>query len=126
MKELFVAVYSRWIATMGDIPLYNTEAVDDTVFPYGVVQIISNIEDMTGNFDDDDEEILLQFNLFSKEAKSTEINAIYKLLKNAFHKHDLVVDGYDTVSLVKEMSNLIRVEKVWQYNITFRLELSKK
>ena len=128
MKELFDGVYARWVATMGDIPLYNTkntENEDDVVYPYATFSLVSNVEDMSGHFEEDDEIILIQFNVFSEESTCTDINLVYKALKAAFHKHDLVVDGYNTISMIKGPSNLFRIEKIWQYNISFQLKLNK-
>ncbi len=123
MKVLFDAIYTKFNddGSYGLTALYNTEADDAAVFPYAVFSIVSNQTDMSGNFDEDDENVLIQFNLFSDDPKSTVINAAYLALKNAFHKFDLVVADHNTVSLVKEVANLIRVEGVWQYNVSFRI-----
>ena len=123
MKVLFDAIYDKFIADgkYGLSALYNTEAGDKAVYPYGTFSLVGNRTDMTGDFGDDDEDCLIQFNLFDDDPKCTDINAAYKLLKAAFDKFDLVVAEHETVSLVKEVANLIRVEKVWQYNISFRI-----
>lgn len=125
MKALFDAIYDKFIVDgkYGLTALYNTEADDEAVYPYGTFSLVGNRTDMTGDFSVDDEDCLVQFNLFDDDPKSTDINAAYKLLKAAFDKFDLVVAGYETISLVKEVANLIRVEKRWQYNISFRIQI---
>ncbi len=123
MKVLFDAIYDKFIADgkYGLTDIYNVEADDEAVYPYGTYSLVANRTDMTGNFGDDDEDCLIQFNLFDDSPKCTVINAAYKLLKAAFDKFDLVVAEHETVSMVKEVANLIHVEGVWQYNISFRI-----
>ena len=125
MKVLFDAIYDKFVTDgkYGLTALYNTEADDEAVYPYGVFSLVNNRTDMDGDFEVDDEDCLIQFNLFSADDTSTVINAAYTLLKNAFHKFDLVVADHNTISLIKVNANLLRVEKVWRYNVTFRLQI---
>lgn len=126
MKALFDAIYDKYVidGEYGLTALYNTEADDEAVYPYATFSLISATSELA-DFTEDWENCLIQFNLFDDgsgcDSKSTDINAAYKLLKTAFHKFDLVIVGYDTISLIKEVANLIRVEKVWQYNVSFRI-----
>ena len=124
MKELFDAVYDRWIATMGDIALYNTEADPDPVYPYATFSLVSATSE-DGDFVENWENCLLQFTLFDDDPKCTNINVAYKALKNAFHKFDLVVADAEVISLRKIAANLFRVEKVWWYNVSFRIVIQE-
>lgn len=124
MKNLFDSIYARWVATMGAIPLYNTEANPDTAYPYGTFSLVSAVSDLE-DFTETWENCLIQFNLFDDDPKCTDINAAYALLKTAFHKFDLLVADADVISLTKEIANLLRVEKIWQYNCLFRITIQE-
>jgi len=125
MKTLFEAIYSHWLSEgkLGLTQLYNTEGDDDAVFPYGVFSLPSVIPEDT--FTEEGESCLIQFNLFSEETLATEICAIFELLKTAFDKRDLSIEDYETVSLTRESANMIRIEKVWQYNVTYNIVIQK-
>lgn len=122
MKALFDAIYDKYVADgkYGLTALYNTEADDEAAYPYATFSLVAATTELV-DFTEDWENCLIQFNLFDNDSKSTDINAACLALTNAFHKFDLVVAGYDTISLVKEVANLIRVEKIWQYNVSFRI-----
>lgn len=128
MKTVFEAIYTRYENTALAVKLtelYNTEASSNAVFPYGVFSLPSNVPG-DGEFSEDWENCLVQFNLFSKETLSTEVCEVFEALKVAFDFHDLVVIGYEIISLVREVANMIRVEKIWQFNITYRLLIQKE
>lgn len=127
MTDLFAAIMVRYAA----VPLkdsltgglWNTEAPQETAFPYGVFALISDVPDWT--FSENLENILLQFNLFSDTSDPVEICALFELLKTAFDFHELTIANYETVSMIRENAILTRVEDVWQYNVTYRIILGK-
>lgn len=126
MTDLFVAIMTRYdaVALSSSLTgLWNTEAPQDAVFPYGVFQLISNVPEW--QFEEDFENILLQFNLFSKTSSPVQICALYTLLKTAFDFFDLTIANYETVSLIRENAILTRIENVWQYNVTYRIVMQK-
>ena len=127
MTELFAAIITHYSSdplkdslTGG---LWNTEAPQDVVFPYGVFQLISDVPEWT--FSENLENILIQFNIFSDKSNPVETCALFELLKKAFDFLDLPIDNYETVSLVRENAILTRVESVWQYNVTYRIVIQK-
>lgn len=133
MKVLFEAIYNHFstdplAALLTE--LYNTEAPADAVFPYGVFSLLSNIPG-DGEFSADWEDCLVQFNLFSDKTLATEVCEAFELLKGdtvvgtGFDFLDLPITDYESISLVREPANLVRVEKVWQYNVTYRMLLKK-
>lgn len=127
MQVLFEAIYDYYLTTtLADIltGLYNTEAPQDAVFPYGVFSLVSDVPE--GTFTEDFENCLIQFNLFSNAALATEVCNAFESLKTAFDSYDLIVAGYRTVSLTREVANMIKVEKIWQYNVTYRLLIQKE
>lgn len=126
MTDLFAAIMTRFAA----VPLvssltgglWNTQAPQDAVFPYGVFQLISDVPDWT--FSENLENILLQFNLFSDTSDPVEICNLYELLKTAFDFHELTIANYETVSMIRENAILTR-DGYWQYNVTYRVILGK-
>lgn len=120
---LFDALYARWVARMGTPLLYNTEADDEAVFPYGTFTLVGNTPDWT--FSEDFEDCFIQFNLFSETTTCEEASDLFEALKSAFDKFDLVVDGHETISLVRGVANLVRVDKKWQYIVNYELNIQK-
>ena len=128
MQVLFEAIYARYEATALAsklTELYNTEAPADAVFPYGVFSLVSDVSG-EGEFEVDTENCLVQFNLFSEKTLATEVCDVFKALKTAFDHYDLTIVGYEIISLEREVANLIRVEKIWQFNVTYRLLFEKE
>lgn len=127
MKTLFQAIYARYQATaLSDslTDLYHVQAPDDAVFPYCVFTLVSDMPE--GTFSEDFENCLLQFNLFSDiKSDSTEVCDLFELLKTAFDLLDLTVAGYTTVSFTRGLANLLKIEDVWQYTVTYRIILQK-
>ena len=121
-EPLFDAIYNRYLATTLDdkiTALYNTEADDEAISPYGTFSLASNVPEWT--FDTNFENCIIQFTLVSKDDTCDEILEAVEALKAAFDFYSLVIDGYTTVSLVRMVANLIRIEGVWQYNISYRI-----
>lgn len=128
MTDLFIAIMNRYVEeaiTLSDslTGLYNTEAPQDAVFPYGVFSLISDVPDWT--FSENFENCLLQFNLFSSKSSPVEICALFTLLKTAFDFLELTIANYKTVSMIRENAIPTRVENIWQYNVTYRVLLQK-
>jgi len=126
VTDLFTAIMVRYnaAALSGSLTgLYNTQAPQDAVSPYCVFQLISDDADWT--FSENVENCLLQFNLFSDESSPAEICTLFDLLKDAFDFHELTIDNYETIYMVRENSNLTRIEDVWQYNTTYRILLGE-
>jgi len=121
-EPLFNAIYNRYLATTLDdkiTALYNTEADEDAVSPYGTFSLASDVPEWT--FDENFENCIIQFNLISKDDTCDEILEAAEALKAAFDFFDLVVASHITISLTRMVSNLTRIEKVWQYNVSYRI-----
>lgn len=123
MKTLFEAIYNYWSSKgkLGLTELYNTEAPDDAIFPYGTIALPDTVSDWT--FTEKFKDCLIQFTLFSKTKLATEICAVFKMFKGAFDFHDLTIEGATTISLTRKVSNIVRVEAVWRYNVSYRIVL---
>ena len=125
MQDLFTAIMIRYAAASLSASLtglWNTQAPQDVVFPYGVFQLISDVPDWT--FSENIEDILLQFNLFSDTSDPVEICDLFELLKTAFDFLELSIANYETVSMIRENAILTR-DDYWQYNVTYRILLGK-
>jgi len=123
-EPLFEAIYNRYLATtLADkiTKLYNTEADSEAVMPYGTFSLASDVPDWT--FTEKFEECLIQFTLVSETVLCDEVLDAVVALKAAFDFFDLVVVGFTTVSMTRGVGNLIRVEKKWQYNVVYRINI---
>lgn len=128
MTDLFIAIMTRYadeevLLSNSLTNLHNTLAPQDAVFPYSVFSLISDVPDWT--FGENLENILLQFNLFSSNSSPVQICALFELLKTAFDFLELSIDNYETIYMVRENAILTRIEKIWQYNVTYRILLGK-
>ena len=134
MKVLFDAIHARWLAQgkLGLTDLYTVEApalsTEDgdggSVYPYGTVS--TNIVADDPGFGEEGEDCLIMFALFSETISHVEVCASFELFKAAFDKHNLAITGYGTIILMRAGANLIRVDKIWQYAITYRLLIQKE
>lgn len=136
MEVVDNAIYAAYAAsTLATTPLitamYNTEAPEAAVYPYGVFQLVNGntIEGATGpKFTED---VLLQFNIFHDNPVLNTVGAVIGLwaieaaLKLAYDFAALTVAGYDTLSCVRESTLQTRVEKIWQINIQYRIKIRK-
>jgi len=130
MNDLFAAVITHYDAdplAESLTGMYNTEAPQEAVFPYGVFSLVSDVPDWT--FSENFENCLLQFNIFSDKISPVEICALYDLLKGdvgvgtGFDFLDLPITDYEAISLIRENAILLRVEQIWQYTVTYRILL---
>ena len=130
MKTTFAAIYTRFLADtnlVGSVTgLYNTKAPSNAVFPYIVFSLTSNTEDFdSSNFYED---AVIQFSIFSDAKSPEEVCDIYEYLTgdrdddtSGFDFHTLLVDNYTTLAMMRNTSNLIQVDKVWQYTVNYEL-----
>lgn len=126
MKTLFLAIYDYYsTSSLAEqlTDLYNTEAPSTAVFPYGVFSLPSNVRD--GTFTEDFEDCLIQFSLYSDESSASKVCDCFELLKTIFDHVDLTVSGYSPISCEREPANLVKVDGVWQYTVTYRIVLQK-
>ncbi len=131
MQVLFEGIYDEFTGSTGAGSLYAelggrlhfTEAPQGQTYPYGVYHLISDVPSWT--FDADMENYLIQFNLYSEESSSTDINTAFAVLTTLYDWCDLDVDGYSHIYMKRELSNLTRENDIWNYFIQYRLEVQK-
>ena len=125
MTEIETAIWSHYnsIAAMKTSfvnGLHNTQADQNTNYPFAVFQIISDVPEY--NFTDDFEDVLIQFRLLSKQfGSSSELNGMFTNLKSGFDFAVLTITDYTTVQMIRESAIKSKDEDVWQYLILYRL-----
>ena len=124
LEPLFDAIYSRFLATPFAAELtdlYNTEADDEAIMPYGTFSLPDNTPDWA--FTDRFENCTIQFSLFSETPTCKEITDAATALKAAFDFFDLVVIGFTTVSMTRGVASLFKVKGKWQYNVIYEIKI---
>ena len=129
MNDLFKGIYSKYKSSTGAGTLYadltgglhNTEAPQNTNYPYAIFYLISNIPHWT--FDATMENSIVQFSIFDDNSSVGNIGDIYKELTDLYDWTGLTVDNYSHVYLKRESSNLIKNEDIWQYVVDYRCEI---
>ena len=69
------------------------------------------------------EEITMQFNLFTNESSAVNLNTYYKQLTALFDECTLTVSGYDFLRMERTWAYPLRdvINEVWQYTIQYRI-----
>lgn len=122
VMPLFIALYDRYLSSAFATKiseLYNTQADSEAVFPYSVFSLVSDVPEWT--FTEEFENCLIQFNTFSEQSSSQEVFDIVATMNAVYEFFDLVITGFVTVFFQKEVSNLLRVEHIWQHNVSYRI-----
>ena len=134
MEALFDALYNYLITTpFGELlaeeeeeyKLYNTEAPEEVTSPYAVYQLVTSVPDWT--FVERNEDVLIQFNLFSDGDTCEEVSDLAAALCDAleFQDSELVIESAKAFSLTRVASLLSKVDGIWCGNITFRIIYKK-
>lgn len=134
MKQLFKAIYTRYndassesVALRAALSkLYCYEVPQNTTFPYGTFFLVSDIP--WNRFVEKGEEIIIQFNLFSKKEEDTpdpvtEISTLYGLLDAVYKECSLTIDDYTHVFIQREMGEILTPDEsgVYQGILTYRI-----
>ena len=134
MKELANAIFTLFKAKVpGATELYNTIALPSAVFPYVVMRIITGTGG--GTLTEDQEDVLIQFNIYSDDPSSEAVCDIFQEISDAFNEPDdedeLDIENYKVVSMTRhdEPYMLNRWEEkgifVWDLMSQFRIIVSK-
>ena len=119
---LFTAIYSRYVASSLSALLsgmYHTQAPADAVFPYATLSLISPRPEWT--FTENFENCLIQFSLFNNESSPSDAGDEVELLKELYDFFDLLITYFLTVKFVRETVHMLRIERVWQHVVTYRI-----
>lgn len=120
------AVGSGFMTSIGS-RFYDTEAPQGAVFPYCNYLIVTDMPEWTWN--EDFEDVLLQFSIFSKARSSGEIKDIYTKLNALYHKKSLgsIVGGKQFIWMWRSNLTTMRDEVttragtvgVWHFAVDF-------
>jgi hypothetical protein len=131
MKVLFESLYTLF-APAGAKPalhtalagqMYLTEAPQNTSYPYAVYNMIAN--DYDWMFTEDLEEFLIQFSIFDDKASATNVTGYFDDLKTLYDWAVPVVTGYQSVWMIREFAELLRIDDIWHYIVQYRVLLKK-
>jgi len=134
MKELFTGLmtYFNAVKTAGGFyaaiggRLSNTFAKQKTAYPYAVFFLVVDVAEWRfgGEMQDD---IIIQFNLFSDKNSGVQVNDLYTKLKARFDNCELTVSGYRHITFTRTMARLLRDEEraVWQYSVEYDIMIEK-
>ena len=103
--------------------LYHLEAKQEVTFPYGVFYLVSDVPNWT--FTSNMEEVVIHFNLFSKANSVTEIGDLFTKLKACFDWITLSIDNYTSIFFKRELSELMKLDGVFQYAVSYRIMLEE-
>ncbi|MBA7553524.1 hypothetical protein ES705_46116 [subsurface metagenome] len=129
MQVLFESIWSKYDKDTNGLKtaidgMYFTEAPQGQTYPYGVYHLISNVPSWT--FDADMENYIIQFNLYSENSSSTEVNTAFTALTTLYDWcDDLNTSGYSNIYMKRELSNLTRESDIWNYFVQYRIEVQK-
>lgn len=128
MTELETAIYTHYnnnapLKAQLTGGLHNTEVEQGSVMPFGVFQIISDVPRLT--FTEDQEEVLIQFKLFSKKKSSIELNNMFAALKKVYDFTTLTITDYISISCKRVNSKKTKIEDVWQYTVLYMILFEK-
>jgi len=132
MKELFKAIKTLFSAAntfntaMGG-QLYLAHADQETAsFPYCLYSKPVGVSEWT--YTEDQEDILIQFSIFSKNNSAAEIEDAFDKLKTLFDDAVLSVTGYTSLFMHRESDRLIRDNEnnVWQHDVDYNISLEKQ
>lgn len=129
MQVLFESIWSKFDKDTTGLRaaingMYFTEAPQGQTYPYGVYHLISDVPSwIFGTAENTMENCLIQFNLYSENSSSTEVNTAFSALTTLYDWCDLNTSGYSNIYMKREMSLLTRESDIFNYMIQYRLEI---
>ncbi len=127
MNVIFDAIWVRFTGSPLDTiltALYNTEADDEAAYPYGVCKLPSNIPG-EGEFEVDCEDFLITFTFYDDASTMTVLGNAFEALKALYDQHDLVVAGYEAITMERGPANIFREDGIWTYDVSYELLIQK-
>jgi len=101
-------------------------APQPTTYPYAIFFLVSDVAEWRFGSEMQDD-INIQFNLFSDKNSGVEINDMYTKLKSRFDNCALTVEGYRHIEFTRAMAWLLRDEEraIWQYSVEYDVMIEK-
>lgn len=106
--------------------IYNTEAPQSSASePYIVFNLVSNYNAET--FNEDTEEAIVQFNIFSTNHALTSVCNIYSHLTTRYDGATMasLSSSYANTYCKREFSQLTRSDDTWHYIVQYRMRITK-
>lgn len=131
MKALQTAIYNKALTgsntfkTAVNSRFYFFMAPQNTTFPYATYDFVVNTYD--NQFNEDFEEFVVQFSIFSQSTSSSEAGDIYGYLTTLFDWCSLTITGYSLVEM-KRMStttDYFSDDTVWMYTVDYKVWMKK-
>jgi hypothetical protein len=122
LKKAIISKFNATAALKSLMPggLWDIEADQGSAYPYGVFQIISDVEDVT--FSDVKDNIIVQFKIFDNTAKSSvKLDAVLIQLLAAYNRKDLTLTAGSFVSMQKQNVMQNKSDNIWEYLVLFRV-----
>ena len=131
MKKLTTALMTKFNETDGGVhnslytlvsgKMYKERAPQDAAPPYIVYHIISDVPDWT--FDTDFERVRIQFNLYSDEESSSEVEDIYAALRSVYEWKELTVEDWSHVYMRRELARLSKdpEDDMWVWAVDYEI-----
>ena len=134
MNALFSAIWNRFNSTTGgfynDVSgrMYLYKAPQETPFPYCVFFSVTDYDDV--DFSDEQEDILIQFNVFSQNNSATQAGNMLEDLKTLFDDCRLTVTGWNHIyfnrRLVTPNNDVGQVPPIYGYSVEYDVLLEKQ
>ncbi len=133
MEELFTGMMTKFNASTSDSfyvsvggRLYNTFAPQPTVYPYAVFFLVSDVPEFRFGQEIQDD-IVLQFNLFSDDNDGVEINNMHQYLKTFWDDSTFTITGFNNLYFIRTNGFLLRDEErsVWQYAVEYEVMIEQ-
>lgn len=101
------------------------ELLTTTALPYIVYKYVGGRPDY--EFGGENEKCIIQFEIWSNSATTTEIHNIFDLLTKCFDLCSLTFSGgdYRSIYMVRQESHFERVEQTWLYVVDYEVYLEK-
>jgi len=105
--------------------LYKERAKQNATLPYAVFRIIINVPEW--GFTNYYEKVRIQFDLYSKENSSSQVEDMYTNLKSLFDWCTLIVSGNTCLYMRRELARLSSdpEDDYWHYVIDYEIMLEK-
>jgi hypothetical protein len=126
MKPLMTGIYSHFTADPANAlytavsgRMYHHEAPQGATFPYVITLAV--FEDHDWTFEEEIEEVSVQFSIYTNERSASTAGTICGNLKSLYDDADLTVSGYSTVHMIRSNSQLLRdaANNIWQYIVEY-------
>lgn len=135
MNPLFKGIYNHFSATTttgfyNDISgrLYLNVAPQETTFPYCVYFSVSDIDEL--DFSDEQEDFLIQFNIFSQNNSALEAGNLLESLKTMFDNCDLTVTDWNHLRFQRNSvypnNDFSQVTPIQGYSVDYDVLLEKR